>query len=396
MAGRKRAPKGAGTVYYRKSDGRWAAVISVETDLGERKRVAKYAFNRDDAYILLARLKDQYRRLGGDSLVEGQSVSGFAARWMELLEVSKTTIRNRQHLLDHHILPYLGAERLTDVTTLQVLNWMACLKKKDIGGRTRQMCLALFRQMCKAARLMRVLAEDPTVGIPMPRAPRKEIVPFTRDEVGRILSAARGHRYEAIFALALLSAMRQEEIFGLQWGDIDWEARTLRIHRAVVEAWGEQSVKEAKTQGSHRVIPLHPYVLERLASQREVAARERGSEFPWVFFGERGCLVRRSSFGNRQWKPLLVAASVPHRGMHHTRHTLATILLQGGTPVHMVSGLLGHSLTSTTTDIYSHFMPEDRTRVASAIDRDMSRALPRPPAQRLMVTATADCVGFRP
>lgn len=77
----------------------------------------------------------------------------------------------------------------------------------------------------------------------------------------------------------------------------------------------------------------------------------------------------RSNFGHRHWRPLLKKLGIPHRGLHHARHTAASLLLGNGVPVHIVSRMLGHAAPSITLDVYAHLMPHQTGDAAEAMAR---------------------------
>jgi integrase len=357
---------GEGTVYQR-ADGQWVSSLSVTLPDGRRRRVTRYSKNEQEARVKLREIQ-----AAGESRADVRStqerVADYGGRWLLGLERSAATLDSYGRSMRNHILPYLGELVFQKVAPSHVRWWLASMKEAETGGRTRQLALTVFRSMCDDAVIDKVIPFNPTTGIRRPKAERKDIQPFSAEEATRILAAARGHRLYALFLMAFFVAMRQEELFALKWTDIDWEAKTATIRRALSEVSGRVTVKETKTEKSRRVVPLHEAVIDALKERQAIALKEGQVGQPWVFLSRRGTLLVRSNFGHRQWAPLLVAAKVePHRGLHHARHTTATRLLREGIAAHIVSGLLGHKKTSTTTDIYAHYMPEDMAPTAAAI-----------------------------
>ncbi len=74
----------------------------------------------------------------------------------------------------------------------------------------------------------------------------------------------------------------------------------------------------------------------------------------------------------RSWHRLLERAGVERRWFHTTRHTAASLLLAEGVPLKIVQELLGHSLLSTTADLYSHLYPEAFAEAADAMERALA------------------------
>jgi integrase len=97
--------------------------------------------------------------------------------------------------------------------------------------------------------------------------------------------------------------------------------------------------------------------------------RQGNAASPLVFCSPRGGILRRSDFRVRHWNPLLKLLGLDHRGMHHLRHTYATLALGTGVPVHVVARVLGHSKPSITLDIYSHVLSSQQAEATEAMRR---------------------------
>ena len=163
--------------------------------------------------------------------------------------------------------------------------------------------------------------------------------------------------------------MRQGELFGLHWADIDFEAMTARVERQAVESRGCVKIKPPKTKAGRRTLTLSAPVVSALSDRRRLAMAEGHAGSNFVFTNQRGGVVRRSNFGNRHWRKLLERLSLEHRGFHHCRHTAATLMLAGGVPLHVVSRVLGHSKPSITLDLYAHYIEADGGQAADVMAR---------------------------
>ncbi len=99
-----------------------------------------------------------------------------------------------------------------------------------------------------------------------PRKVRFEIKPFTIELVQHFLSAIRGHKWEALFTLALATGMRQGELLGLKRQDKQFSTGTLQVRRILTRVPSEASVKvfieaEPKTQQSRRSITIASFCI---------------------------------------------------------------------------------------------------------------------------------------
>jgi integrase len=164
---------------------------------------------------------------------------------------------------------------------------------------------------------------------------------------------------------------------GLRWEDLDVEAATLTIRRALVPLGAAVIVSEPKTRRGRRTIALDPATLEALRRQAALQADEQSATQDW---GESGYI-----FTTEEGQPLdphrisktferhLREAALPRIPLHGLRHTYATLALSSGVNPRIVSGRLGHSTVALTLDIYSHVLPQAdqdaAERIAALIER---------------------------
>jgi integrase len=168
--------------------------------------------------------------------------------------------------------------------------------------------------------------------------------------------------------------MRQGELISLCWQDVDLDAGRLRVTRALDRAGDGQTFKEPKTVRSRRTLDMPASVVAALHAHRDRQAFERQAvgahwqETGFVFTTTIGTpLDPRNVL--RVWHGLLSAAGLPRRSFHETRHTAVSLLIAEGIPLKIIQEVLGHSLLSTTADIYGHPFPQAFTEAAEAMER---------------------------
>ena len=176
--------------------------------------------------------------------------------------------------------------------------------------------------------------------------------------------------------------MRQGELLGLKWADLDWEKGTLMIQRQLqrVEHRGLAFVPP-KTKAGRRTIKLGSGMLEKLASHKsqqeqiKAGAGERWKENDLIFPSTLGTPL--DSFRvSHQFKKLLKKNGLPDIRFHDLRHTSISFLLDMGIPVNTVQQRSGHSKASVTTDTYGHSMSHSQDEAAQRIDAMLLPAEP--------------------
>jgi integrase len=172
------------------------------------------------------------------------------------------------------------------------------------------------------------------------------------------------------------TGLRQGELLGLRWQDVDLEAGTLNVQRSLARAWGGGfELAEPKTSRSRRMINLPSAARQALMRQRGMqddTKAEVGSAWQ-----DRDGLVFTDVIGNpmagrnvgRELGKILELAGLPHVPFHALRHSVATSLLAAGVPLAVVANVLGHSTIVVTANIYAAVVPELRREAADAMDK---------------------------
>lgn len=174
--------------------------------------------------------------------------------------------------------------------------------------------------------------------------------------------------------LALTTGMRQGELLGLKWADIDVSAGTLAVRRALQWQRGNGlAFVEPKTARSRRKIHLSQTALVALRTHKDRqafdrhAAGEGWNDNALVFCDTVGEPLSPTN-ETKRFQRAVAAAGLPAIRFHDLRHTAATILLTKGIHVKLVSEMLGHSTIVLTLDTNSHVIPAMHADATAAMD----------------------------
>jgi len=361
---------GEGTIYHR-ADGRWMATYSV----GGRKRKSLYAETEREVRRRL-RLALREQAAGIPPSDERLTVTGFLNRWLE--EVAKPSVRPKTYLgyrgvVRDHLVPDLGHIKLAKLTPADVQHLLV----RKLGDGHSVTYVAYMRTVLRIA-LGRALRWDlvrrNVAGLTdKPKGPKKPISPLSFEEAQAFLSSASGDRLYAIYALALTTGLRQGELLGLSWADVDIAGRQLRVHQQLQRLDGRLQLVEPKSSASRHMVALIPVAAEALTAHRERqlferrAADKRWRESGLVFTTAIGTPLEPRNLV-RSFKAALRKAKIADRRFHDLRHSSASLLLALGVPLKVVSEMLGHSTIRLTADTYSHVMPALQAEAASRLD----------------------------
>ncbi|MGW3603298.1 site-specific integrase [Micromonospora sp. NPDC005161] len=168
--------------------------------------------------------------------------------------------------------------------------------------------------------------------------------------------------------------LRQVEVLGLRWEDVDLTAGTLRVRGQLQRDpdSGGLVFVETKTARSRRTLPLPSTVLAALCHHQQSQAAERLEADRWADPG----LVFATSVGTpihprndyRSFREIIRPAGLRQVRLHDLRHTAASVLLAQGVPARVVMEILGHSQISVTLNIYAHVAPEIAREAASRLE----------------------------
>jgi len=355
---------GEGSI-YKQRNGLWAASISIEG--GKRKYF--YGKTRKEVQEKLAAALQEQKQ-GMLIATPQQTVGQFLTDWLE--NTHKQSVRPRtyeryEEAIRLHLLPVLGKYQLQKLSAQHVQAFYARKLKEGLSPSTVIYYHSVLHNALDTAVKWGLVSRNVCDLVTPPRRARFEIKPFTTEQVQSFFAAIRGHKWEALFTLALATGMRQGELLGLKWQDINFSTGTLQVRRILTRIPSETSGKvyieaEPKTEKSRRSITVASFALEALSQHRvsqletKLKAGAFWEEHDYVFCTLVGRHLRPSHVVD-EFKKLLKKADLPDIRFHDLRHSAATLLLSLGVHAKVVQEMLGHTQISMTMDIYSHVLP---------------------------------------
>lgn len=371
---RKRSVHGGGSVYRRKSDGRYVASIK---DPETGKYIQRYAETEKEANDLLEEIKSEIRQ---NALITGprQTVEKYLLNWFEniqKLEVRSTTYLRQEPILRNTILPALGHIQLRKLTPDHVQQLYTQKIKEGWKPSSIRNIHKILHKALKNAMRRRLVLQNVCDLVSLPRQVKHKAQVLTKEQIIHLLKTARGHQLEPLIILGLGTGMRHGEIGALRWQDIDFAEHTLSVERTVSFVSGHgYIVGEPKTENSRRKIVLPRFVmrfLERHQMHQQGQRARLGSqwqEMGLVFCGLTGGF-RNPTANGKCFDRLLARAGLPHMRVHDLRHNAATLLAaRMNMPANVVQELLGHDDIETTLGLYTHSDLEMQRKMMDNLD----------------------------
>jgi integrase len=371
-----------GSIYQRASDGLWAASLSLPN--GKRKTI--YAKTRPEARDKLRAAQREQER-GRDLSVKTQTVAQFLTCWLEDVarpSVRPATFESYSYLVSVHLVPAIGNHKLPSLTPQHV---QRLLKDKGAAGlspRTVTYIRAVLRRALGHALKWGMVSRNVATLVDPPRTERKPVNPLSPKQVRRFLEVTKEEPLGPLFHVALATGLRQGELFGLRWHDVDLDQGTLRVmfalqYQVVIGASEtgprRQPVLVApKTEKSRRSVFLPASAVAALKAQRtrQLEARlalgqEWRNALDLIFTSPTGAPLHPSNVTHRLHQAL-AGAGLPRQRFHDLRHGCASLLLTQGVPLKTVQDVLGHSQISLTADTYAHLAPAMKRDAADSLE----------------------------
>jgi len=272
-----------------------------------------------------------------------------------------------------YLIPNLGEYTIKDLRVDHIQGFYGRLIKQNVGAPTIRKVHHVLHRSLNLAVETGVIGRNPASFAHPPKKPTSEMKILDESQASQFLISIIGHRWEALFRLDLVTGMRQMEILGLWWTDIDWLRKTVLVARQLVRPDGI-GVKfiEPKTKSGKRVIDIDNVTIQILRNHYErqqterLAAGDKWVEHGLVFTSSIGTPID-SSHLRREFYKLLEYAGLPRIHFHGLRHTAASLMLNHGVPAIIVSKRLGHARVSITEDIYAHALPSVQAEAAKII-----------------------------
>lgn len=272
-----------------------------------------------------------------------------------------------------HLKPALGRRRLTELDPRDVQQMMAEQLARGLSPTTVRGIRATLRAALHQAERWGLLTTNAAALATPPRLVREHAIPWAPEHAEQFLAHVRGHRLEALYVLALTIGLRQGELLGLRWIDVDLERRQLSIRQTLVLLHGRPTFGTPKTERSRRTLRLPTMAVEALTQHLEVrdvlreAAGDRWKDSGLVFTSSIGTPLNGPRV-THNFKRLMVEAGLEPIRFHDLRHACATFLLAQGVDLQVVRDLLGHTYIATTADLYTHVLASLKDGAADAMD----------------------------
>jgi integrase len=339
-------------------------------------------------YEAREKLEREIIRLGGQSTGDQSVVNGAVTfewfvnnRFLPLKEADwrEETAKVKKHIIQTDLVKTFGEARLENIDKFSLqthLNRLAQTRSRDRVLQVRAYVQAIFAEAVDQD----FIGKDPARKIKVP-AHLKETdkTVLNWDQLRAVLSRLE-RRDRILLELEMTNALRPSELFGLKWKCFDPATSSIKIeettYKGKIRPWG-------KTKGSLTTIPIASDLAEELQTWRKQCQQEQQQKKHWqgptandpegfIFSGRNGGFIDSSNYRRRVLLKYAEELELPKLTFQVIRRTIATLARKKG-DVKDVQGVMRHSRTATTTDVYMQQLPEGVRATVNSIHQELTR-----------------------
>lgn len=365
--------------------------------------------------------------LTGDKMTFSDYIPVWREQWA-VDNLTQSVLESYENILSNRVLSSIGHLPIGNIRPTHIQTIITDMKNEGLKAHTIRRTITAINSVFRYAYDMEIIQNNPVDRVRVPKQPQTDELHYFTPEQTKVFFEAlersypcvrKGHtsktpktgktfevkeytqytsipfQWRVYFNMAIFGSFRKGELIALRWSDIDFDNNTVSIKRATAKIKGGQIDKTPKTKSGIRTITLPPSSMNLLrewyTKQKELSFTlgtlwegYRGKEFQnnYVFIRLDSGLQMHVDTPTHKFVEILNMYNrnceneddkLPMIHLHDLRHTSATLLISNGCDISTVSHRLGHSHTSVTLDVYSHWMNDKDSEASDTLERLLSR-----------------------
>lgn len=357
----------------------WTVHIHWTDPEGKKQQHKKGGFaTRSDAQRYLHQYKTELhtgKRLGTSKLRLDEYLR---KEWLPQREVylKRGTFNSYSRIVNTHIIPHLGRNRLEELTPRKVERFFSQLQKdgakgqslapgSGLSGKTVSNIAGVLNRAMRDAVRWGLIGTNPIADARKPKKQSPEMKAWKPEEMGAFINASKTDRLSGVWHVLATTGLRRGEILGLRWDDIDFNKNTLTVRRTRVKIGATVHEETPKSKASQRTISLDPQTIAALKAQKARQAQEKlamggewADKYGYIVTNEDGTLIDPHRFSQR-FGALIKRNNLPKIRLHDVRHSYVVAARKAGVDVKTISQRIGHADVNVTLTVYDHVFHDD-------------------------------------
>jgi integrase len=370
-----------GSITKNKKTGKWDFIFDGGTDplTGKRKQIKRRGFeSKRHATDEMTRIKAEILENEFLDLTQ-MTYARYMEEWFQERKsrLQKSTFETHSIFYRNVIKPRLGHLKLQQIAPIQIQKFINDLvNDTSYSEHTVHLIFRIVSASLKKAKVLKLIKNNPSNGITLPKIRRKEINVWSLEQVNFFIREAKNikrlTRCHIGFLMSIFTGMRQGEVLGLRWKDVDFEAQIIFVRQTLMQ--NAQIKPGAKNEASVRSIHIPYKLVDELKTYRKQVVQEKlihGQSYHdndlVVCTRDSKPMIPRNF--RKEFYNLVEKVGLPKIRFHDLRHIHATILIQQNVNVKLISERLGHADIETTLNTYSHVLPDMQKSVSDKLDK---------------------------
>lgn len=305
------------------------------------------------------------------------TLSQHLHNWLEgyvATNCSPRTYDGYSSIIERHLIPALGSVQLKHLTPQAISSYYGKATEK-LSKRTVHHFHRVLSQSLKYAVRQGYLGRNPCDLVDPPKPEKKRMRTLTPSEVERLLEVASDSWYYPVIYTAVSTGLRQAELLGLRWRDIDLDMCSISVSQVFYKRHGKSEFKQPKTEHSRRRVAMTPKLalyLRDYKAERESLYHQLEKKLgldDLVFANVKGQPIDPGTLSH-SFSRMARKAGLAEVHFHSLRHSFASLMLLRGAKPKVISEALGHSSVAFTMDTYASIiegMQEDAMKLLDEV-----------------------------
>ena len=363
---KEKTANGKTYVYYE-------ARYTVGFDIGTGKQIQKSISDKTQREVS-KKLKEITASLDAGTYLPSCKIT--VAEWLDtwltdyMAGLKPLTVKNYEGNIDKYLKPRLGAAKLEELDTHTIQVFYNFLTSSRLSAKSVKNIHGILHTALQQAISNGYIRNNPATFCKLPKVVRPEIRPLEPDEIARMLKSAAEDAYDNLFIVAMFTGMRQGELLGLSWNQINFSSGQIMVKQQLQCKDGVYFLETPKNSKFRTLSPA-PVVMDALRNEQlqqnqncKLAGSAWSNNWNLVFTDALGKnLVRRTVV--KHFKAVLTRANIPSDvRFHDLRHSFAVTSLYAGDDIKTVQANMGHATAQFTLDVYGHVTQKMRQESA--------------------------------
>ncbi|MDD7389870.1 MAG: site-specific integrase [Lachnospiraceae bacterium] len=345
------------SAYKDEKQGTWYVIFRYIDWTGKKKQKMKRGFRTKKEAV---KFENEFKRTVAADM--DMQIGSFVEIYFEdkKNELKKSSVRNKKHMINKHILPYFAERKMNEITPAEIIQWQNTVHEKGLSKTYERMLQNQLNALFNHAERIYNLQKNPCKKVRrMGKADADRLDFWTKAEYDKFIASVDESDTHMMFEILFWTGIREGELLALTPADIDLENNLLHITKTYQRMDGKDVITVPKTDTSIRTITIPNFLKEEMKAYiyQHYGIPEEERLFP---------IVARTL--QKRMKKYIRLSGVKEIRVHALRHSHVAYLIKQGVQPLIIKERLGHKDIKITLNTYGHLYPSQQKEIADMLD----------------------------